>query len=300
MDKPANKESKRHHVVPQSYLRAWTDEAGLLQVIDVEPRRTFQASTANVAVYSRFFTFDTTDGPTDEVERMLSELETRAAPILVRLAGGDWPLEDDDRAVVAELLTIQIARRPSFRVLQTTAIQQVYRMAGKMMAAHPDALAGRLSQEQGRAPTQDEVDAVARHLSSDFDVTVPRNHWLGVMAIVADLVNPIFDMQWTRLDVGHGEFLTTDEPFVPWKDPEAPAWTSAGLFTAECHTFPVSPRYCLRLRFLFEGDDLLRNPGDVSESVGRGAVAEINQTSVDHAFRHVVMRVGFDRSNLSA
>lgn len=287
---------KRHHLVPRNYLRGWAGGDGRVKVLDVLTGQTFVSNVANVALQSNFFTFDTEEGPTDRFERMLSEVEGRAAPILERVRNCEWPISDDDRGDLANLIALQIARRPSFRKIQSEGVTKLMRMVGKMIAAHPDALRDRFRETEGRDPTEDELQRVAEALSSNFNANVPRNHWAEMFAIASECVEAIFAMRWTRAEAKGSEFVTGDEPFVPWKHPAAPAWTSAGLLTARLHTFPLCPRFCLMLDFVHNDQAVIVNPGDIAIILAKDQVDAVNLVTTVHADRHVIMRRDFDWS----
>ncbi len=197
--------------------------------------------------------------------------------------------------MIANLLALQVARRPSVRDGQTAGVNEVMRMVGKMIASRPEAVRARLRVVLDRDPSDEEVSDTAIALSSDFMTILPRNEWAHLFEIASNFVQPIFDMMWTRLSAPEGiEFVTADEPFAAWHEPDTSEWMSAGLLTAAFHTFPVSPSYCISLTLINDGITVVPNPGDSEIALDRGGVIGVNVATTQSAYRQVISRVSFD------
>jgi hypothetical protein len=73
-------EPRRHHLVPESYLRRFADERDQVRVVSrTDPGHTFVTGITNTAVERDFYTVETDDGPSQEIEKLLSRLG--AAPL---------------------------------------------------------------------------------------------------------------------------------------------------------------------------------------------------------------------------
>jgi hypothetical protein len=68
---------RRHHYVPESYLKGFVDDASRpqLQVFDLKTRSRFAASPDNVAVERDFNRVEIPGRPIDELEDMLGRIE---------------------------------------------------------------------------------------------------------------------------------------------------------------------------------------------------------------------------------
>jgi Protein of unknown function (DUF4238) len=66
---------KRHHYLPESYLKAWAGERGQVAVRRRDQPDAFCAATRNVAVEADLYALSTDAGLDDALEVALSEIE---------------------------------------------------------------------------------------------------------------------------------------------------------------------------------------------------------------------------------
>ena len=78
--------AKRHHYVPQFYLRYFASDAGqktpTFWVYDKAGGEPRQQPPVNTAVEGHFYSFETEEGRDDRIEEALARLEAAAKPIL--------------------------------------------------------------------------------------------------------------------------------------------------------------------------------------------------------------------------
>jgi hypothetical protein len=67
---------KRHHYIPQGYLKLWADSMGQVQVRRRDAARSFRASTLNVAVEADLHTIQTEAGHSGHITCWFSGLAT--------------------------------------------------------------------------------------------------------------------------------------------------------------------------------------------------------------------------------
>jgi hypothetical protein len=121
---------KRHHFVPQFYLRRFTDDNGKLWVWDRVLGRSFIAKPGTIAAESQFYFHDGLHSAGHDpltMERQFSALEHHAAVVTdhwlaqVRASAPGDPLEipDDDRDTMGIFLALQALRTADTRDLLT-------------------------------------------------------------------------------------------------------------------------------------------------------------------------------------
>lgn len=110
----------RHHVVPRFYLARFADEGHRLVAFDAEADDEETVSPKRASVISDFYTIDIGAGPSDEIERCLSEIEALAATALRRIDEGTFPPSDADRGAITSFMALQFVRGPDFRAPRTT------------------------------------------------------------------------------------------------------------------------------------------------------------------------------------
>ena len=131
------KPSKRHHYLPQFYLKRFTDEEGLLCLFDRESKEFRRQQPVNTALRKHFYTVTDTDGlKSDGIERMFSGLDSVACDVITRLDAHQtgWAHERE-RVSFAIFIAFFYARTPAFDQEQTALAEQLYR--AWMKANHP-------------------------------------------------------------------------------------------------------------------------------------------------------------------
>ena len=109
--------ARRHHYVPQFYLRGFSDpnlQNEQLHVIDKEERRHFVTTPRNIALQRDFNRINIPGYPMDAIERDLAQIEGQVATVLRSIAeNATLPEEDTDRdyLIVLLLSLLQITRK---------------------------------------------------------------------------------------------------------------------------------------------------------------------------------------------
>ncbi|MEH6462251.1 DUF4238 domain-containing protein [Chitinimonas sp. JJ19] len=102
---------KRHHFLPQFYLEGFT-QGGLVAVYDRELNEFRSQQPINTGVIGHFYTVQDADGRRRyEIEAMLSDFESKATPIVEKLADGKQ-IDDDERANLAIFVALAAMRTP--------------------------------------------------------------------------------------------------------------------------------------------------------------------------------------------
>jgi hypothetical protein len=94
---------KRHHYLPESYLKVWADEAGQVAVGRRDRTATFCTTTRNVPYHP--------EGPDDAREVALSDIEGHLPGYLTALRDRPAPRKGTTaRDEISDLLALQIVR----------------------------------------------------------------------------------------------------------------------------------------------------------------------------------------------
>lgn len=282
--------AKRHHVVPQAYLKAWADDHNRVGVFDGRTGKSFTTDTKNAAVRSKLYTMRLPDGSErDDLEAVFAEVEGQLIEVIRSLHSGQWPLTAEGRSLIANFIALQIARAPS--ILETThrMVDEVTEMAEKMQVAMDNTKTEMSPDEYAEhVATMSRVNDLSSGPSYTLDefVELHRYPTLGALSAMADFVEPIANLKFTLLESPEGEFLTSDQPVAHWAPPGQPESMGTGLLTAERSTLPISPHLCLQFQVPEDEDDEL----DAQRAVTRLEAAVINSQTCRSASRHIVMR----------
>jgi hypothetical protein len=106
---------KRHHVVPQFYLRGFAESEQLISVQVADGKR-FTSALRNAASENHFYrlTEDHVEGPLG-FEEALERVETAAARVFQTIHNGVWPLSFKDRQELSFFIGAQLIRGPRYR-----------------------------------------------------------------------------------------------------------------------------------------------------------------------------------------
>lgn len=270
-------EPRRHHYVPQFYLKRFADTRGKIVQVRREDGKLVATSTVGkTAASNDFYTVELDDGAkSQEIEKFLSKLEADAAPIIEAMVSGNLP-ENEAREHLAIFLALQMNRGHDVRDLEQQAMTAITRMI--LRVAPPEYIRETL-REKG---IEIDDDRIAAMKTADVTVTPRQNRSVEMMLRMAVELAPHFlALTWHIVRFERPMLLTSDRPVTLWRRPSGPNDPyGVGIATAEEIHFPISPKMSL----------LLRPVRPVPEGVlsGNAKVAQhINRLVATQAFRWI-------------
>ncbi|WP_374976641.1 DUF4238 domain-containing protein [Microbacterium trichothecenolyticum] len=233
-------EKKRHHYVPQFYLREFARGKQIGTVRLEDPRR----FTQSVSTACSELLFHTVPGHPDgdaAFEDVLAEIEGDAAAIFRDIAEGIWPLPPEARSEFAQYIALQAARGAEFRRTMSYMAQQVLRM--QVGAAGKESLRTRLAKALGDEVSDDLLSAVweqsIRPEGPPVQLTAAGH--IDQMADIAEAITPLLERRaWGLVRFVEHHLLTSDTPVCLVGDPNAPEDAGLGFATALMVIFPLS------------------------------------------------------------
>ncbi len=294
MGRSRNRSVKQHYI-PQCYLRPFAHryrKGYQVAVFDRKTDSSFRANVKDVACQNYFNRIEVNGMDPEELEKAISEFETKLASALARINEARSLDNDENRAYLITLIGLTGLRNPEVR----ENIRNIYEDVGKMNIARRLA-----SQETYDASVQEAKQQGA--LPADYDVTydemkaafengglrlVLKNDALISLELqLLDHSMPLlFRRGWhlLRAPQGSGGFITSDRPFfLMWSDPAMPASLLApGLaLTGTDIYFPISPRLAVVGAF---------NVANSIEDIDEARVAVANSAMTAGADRQVYAR----------
>jgi hypothetical protein len=258
---------KHSHIVPRAHIALWA-RGGVVRVVfrdgtvrDLPPR--------HVGVRSGMYADRRLDGHLHLLEPAMAPLEDRAIRIIRRLPDG-WPLDDQQRATLAEYLALLLGRSPGWRRQHDVMIELSRRSMREV-------------NQRGASPEQ--VDATAEYMRTDAQ---RHRRMLEQLALSASLFG---HMRWTLLSAPGRRFAFSDQPLVAldWNggsiDPGRPLPANGLLHTIEMR-LPLRPSLCLLGSWRPGPDD--RRPHNLS----RAHIAIVNSCTLAQADQHGILGPG--------
>lgn len=107
-------EAKRHHHVPQFYLRGFAD-GGQITTVRLPGDKRYVQSVRKAAAENGFYSVPGHEDGADVFEKMLSSIESEASGIFRLVESGVWPLDPEDRTTLGAFIALQVSRGPEQR-----------------------------------------------------------------------------------------------------------------------------------------------------------------------------------------
>ncbi|RUO93096.1 DUF4238 domain-containing protein [Corallococcus sp. AB018] len=234
-------EPRRHHVVPQMHLKRFADHKHRIVMVSRDQKKRFKLATKEACVQTDYYAVETETGRTQEMEGILSLIESEAAEAIKLMLSGKFPPSPKDREAVAMFIGFQCVRGDEAR--------QGYEQLVDMMTKK--SVVEYLRKQEGREPTEEEIKA-QRLLLSNLDATTIKLLQNVNIMIMLEL-GPRFaeymvQRSWILVDHGEPCLLTSDTPVARWSKPTGPGdFVVHGYGTADQIRMPLSPRHSLVL-----------------------------------------------------
>jgi hypothetical protein len=246
----------KHHYVPASYLRLFTDpsppakHAPFVWVADFDEMRVYKRAPHNAAELTDYNAVLSEQGKTDHsAEQMLGEFESDAVPVFRRMIEGHSELTSDEFGAVIAYLALQFARIPAVRErLEEFFLSGVEQLAGLTVRDRASFDAAVKASSPNVDWTPDKLDALYGFASdpSNYSLTVHSSRSLLDAFTLAGTAEPIMaQMTWCCVRANRPAFFTSDNP-VCLVNPKAPSWNIGhGLANLDSEiTFAVGPQLC--------------------------------------------------------
>jgi hypothetical protein len=204
---------KRHHVVPQFYLRGFARSEQLTAVQLFDGRR-FSTAVRKAASETHFYRLapDHRSGPL-ALESAFSLVEGDTATILKRIIEGLWPLNIHDRRQLSFFIAAQLLRGPRYR----SALE-----------------ASGASGTNGDGSAMTSTDMHAHQIATLAEEWMPQ----------------LMDRPWDLVRFTNRSLITSDSPVssIPPLNYDAGRWAGAPFAVAKEVLYPISRKLGLMMR----------------------------------------------------
>lgn len=256
--------AKRHHYVPESYLKRFSSDKALW-VFDIERNELRAQTPRDTATKGYFYALEDKDGKRSyAIEEALSEVEGALASVMERIEATEQ-LAESEKQTVAYFAALQMLRGPDFHEDVNTIHEAALRLYTEAMFT--DAEIGKQSWDkaQTRLPKSERVpfiDAQDLRVRSERSIKTHRNRSLEMMLeLASDIAQHSIQFAWMIACAPRDKsFVTTDRPLtlVPPHPRLPPPYGSVGIATkGALKMLPLSMSRCL----------LMGDPGALFEYV---------------------------------
>ena len=272
--------ARKHHLVPEFYLRHWADD-GKIRVTNVDESRSWVTTPNKAAVETDYYRVDSPDIDPEDVppllfETALSKIERWGAEFIdAAIEDPHVKIDDEQRVLFSLYLAMQYVRGRHFRAVARASATDYFRMKyGKMTDRGIRHALG----QRGLGPNQENFSRLRRFASDldsgDLTLGPTKASMLGISGqMVSDIGLHLFERGW-HIYPAPPILVTCDEPVIPVPGPPRPRSERGGVADAGVVIYPMSPSLLL---VMFDDQSARpRRPYDLSYT----DLAEINREVV--------------------
>ncbi|WP_166664337.1 DUF4238 domain-containing protein [Actinophytocola oryzae] len=249
----------RHHLVPRFYLRRFADDRQNLVVVDRDPpHRSRMRPVKRVCAQEGYYAMPTetiaeshrVGHDPEMVERVLSQIEHKAAQALTHLLDGQFPPTVEDRYRLTQFIALQKTRTRRFRedaeAVGTLAAQQYIEME---LTNNPERIPQWLK-SRGEAHDVAAVQAVRDNLSERFPKLRMSQTFAVQQALrmAIDAYHPhLVQRPWRLFRFDTDCLVTSDNPVGTWSPRSPDEQPAVDGINATMIVMPLDRRTALAL-----------------------------------------------------
>ena len=215
--------SRRHHYLPQMYLRGFADEDDLVWVYERQKNSYLHQGVVNTADKKDFYTIVGSDGQkTDEVETLMANMvEGPVKHIIERLDKRNLTWEGEDRAILALFVALlqdtQLGLRRTKTPSRIRVPPMVVESSSSLTGSSREIIARIYEEKTGEDMTDVSPQELFEMIRDDhFEFKNPRqNNVKMMMSLSLEVAKTLFRLNWEILAAPKGmSFVTCDNPFT--------------------------------------------------------------------------------------
>lgn len=241
MPDPSRSVARRHHVVPQFYLRGFAEDEKL-RTVRLPGDQRFTQVVRKAASETDFYTLEGHEDGADAFEKALASIEGEASRVFDSVVNGVWPLAVGDRTALAYFVALQAVRGPEQRRNMEHVLAQKARIEigfnGKA------GVKGWFKRNRGIDLTDEQAEmawAQATQPSGPPIRVAPILHIKQMVALAEDLLKYISGRPWSLVQFDRRSLITSDAPVGLVRHAAEPdPWMGVGFMTAWGITFPLT------------------------------------------------------------
>jgi hypothetical protein len=245
---------KNHHYVPSFHLALFTltgaDDAELF-VLDKQRRRKWASTPKNTAKSNNFYRIESDNGDPMGMERVLSFVEGKCAPVVRDVVTNKRLPTGDDFDALLNFVALSFVRVPSIRATHSDFIDRVGKSLARLAFLGDDG-AKRLRDDlaaEGKSASDEELQKLQAFVESDdYSINMDQNWHVQTMQQSFDVLLPALLQRhwgvWTVADDAP-DLVCSDRPLTLWPLNPHPLIPSGFATPNTVLTIPLSRRVLL-------------------------------------------------------
>jgi len=275
--------AKRHHTVPQFYLRGFA-EKDRIATVRLPGDQRFTQSVSDASVAKNFYAVEGHEDGDDVIEKALSEVEGITAAVFKAIAGGTWPLSLNDRMSLGYFVALQVTRVPAQRRTMDHIARQMLRL--QVGVGGKSGLRQQLERQGGKV-TDELVETLWEQATRPEGppIQLPKaEHIKQMLELAEELLKYIVGRPWSLVRFDRRSLITSDAPVGLVRNPEDEPWFGVGYMTAWGITFPLTRKLGLLMSNPQQLIDLEIPVEEVHQ--GRADMTQLGTTKLEKFFNY--------------
>lgn len=287
--------ARRHHYVPQCYLKGFAADREKAQIhaVDLSRLEAFATSTKNVAQERDFHSVADTGAEADALENAFAGFESEVSRALERCIAARAFEDVNDRSYILNLIALIAVKNPRVRANADRFRKQIMKTAMDVAISSPEIWATQVRKAKAAGFIKPDADTdyekMRAFLKADaYDIVIsPADHVITELDVFDGVLPLFFERAWSVLRAPQGAtgFITSDQPVcLMWSEPPIPGRRRPPPGFGRPDTlvlFPLAPS--LALVGSFEGDDRVID-------ANTSQIADFNWTMIENARRQIYAR----------
>lgn len=243
------KQPKRHHFLPQFYLRAFCNSNGFLWIYDREKKEYRKQTPKNIALKKQYYTIKISNSNQDtEIENYLSRIENKTKSIINKIENNN-KITSEEKGIIALFISLLKVRVPNYEdFINELGEKSIKNLFNFIFSSEErgDRLIEKFEKETGEKINKKEFLAIIERSGIHFH----RNFSLAlILSHSPKIANILYQMDWVFARVPENKaFVTSDNPFilVPPRNYSFNSDLGVGIKTKGAKkTIPLSNKICL-------------------------------------------------------
>jgi len=239
--------AKRHHTVPQFYLRGFARNEQI-GTIRLPGDRRFVQSIRRAASETNFYAVDGFKDGTDVFEKVLAKIEGDVATVFEEIENGRWPLNPESRLRLAQFIALQAIRGPDQRRNMQHLVAQMTRL--EIGFGGRSGVRKWAERKKGIVLTEEQAellwDQATRPEGPPISIT-PIVHIRQIAELLEALLPYVVGRPWSLIRFNKRALITSDSPVALIPHPDDETSRGVGFMTAWGVSYPLSRRLGLLL-----------------------------------------------------
>lgn len=282
---------KKHHYIPQFYLKGFSVDNNNLWVYDKslsDKQNIKKLTTKTIAFKNNFYTYESIDKTKETLENLFCQMEGLASNVIKKISDGH-EITQKEKADLSIFISFLWFRTPEsqerMKKITTSLHEQVSRMS---IAMTPNENLKDFFKKRGRILSDEEINELKEFAQdkkrSKFELHIPQNYWIKEMLQLGMDISPIFQICDWEFCVSNKPyaFITSDNPFMLLPSKPVHPFYGLGLMTDGAKkVIPLNSKICLVMH------EPNKNPQNRYREIDKNYFKRINEITYKNAQRFV-------------